>query len=119
MIENMPDIHEMGYSPEEIRNIIDTVNLPNVKFILDFGHANVSEFPIESYIDLLKDKLFHLHIHDNDGTRDQHKPLGTGNIPFKKLFKKLNDYNELFCMEILYESVDNLIQYENDLKQYV
>lgn len=119
MIENMPDIHEMGYSPNEIKRLIDEVQLPNVKFILDFGHANVSEYPIESYIDLLKDHLYHMHIHDNDGTRDQHKPLGQGNISFKTLFKKLTNYHELYCLEILYQTVEDLIQYENDLNQYV
>lgn len=116
MIENMPGHNELGYSPDEIIEIIEKSNRSNVKFIYDFGHANVSEYSIEEYIEKLGKYLMHLHISDNNGLSDQHKPIGDGNIDYKKIFKLLKDYNELYCLEIIYHSDKDLINYSNLLK---
>lgn len=117
MIENMPQDNEMGYSPSEILTIIKESNRKNVKFILDFGHANVSEYSIYDYIDTLKDYLMHLHISDNNGLRDEHKPIGEGNIDYKNVFKKLNDYKELYCLEIIYQTKNDLLRYNEGLNK--
>lgn len=119
MIENMPSSAEMGYSPEEILYIIKKVNKDNIKFIMDTGHANVSEYEMDDYLNVLKDHLFHLHINDNNGLRDEHKRIGEGNIDFKNFFSKLSSYQELYCLEILYNSYQDLITYCNDLKNII
>lgn len=116
MIENMPGYNELGYSPDEIKEIIEESKKDNVKFIFDFGHANVSEYEIEEYIDKLGKYLYHLHISDNNGTSDQHKPIGYGNIDYKKIFKSLNEYQELYCLEIIYKTDKDLINYLNSLE---
>ena len=41
MIENMPASHELGYSPMEIKEIIEKTGYDNLKLILDTGHAHV------------------------------------------------------------------------------
>lgn len=115
MIENMPGIGEIGYSPQEIMDIIKAVNKPNLKFILDTGHANVSAFTISDYLDLLGSKLRHIHLNDNHGQRDEHARLGTGNINFKELFSQLPNYDDLYCLEILYKDVNDLEIYAADL----
>lgn len=120
MIENMPGFGELGYSPNEILDIINRVNMDNLKFILDTGHANVSEYEINEYINLLKDYLMHLHLSDNSGVRDEHAKLGLGNIDFYefiKLMKNIN-YNELYCLEILFNSVQELETNANALDKY-
>jgi len=116
MIENMPGFNEIGYSPDEIKEIIESSNRSNVKFIFDFGHANVSEYDIKQYIDKLGKYLMHLHISDNNGLSDQHKPIGCGNIDYAKTFKYLKDYRELYCLEIIYKTDKDLICYSNSLK---
>ena len=116
MIENMPGYNELGYSPDEIKEIIESSGKDNVKFILDFGHAHVSDYPIEEYIDKLGDKLMHLHISDNNGTSDQHKPIGFGNIDYVNVFKYLKNYTELYCLEIIYKTDKDLINYLNSLE---
>lgn len=115
MIENMPGDNELGYSPQEIKYLIEKSNRNNVKFILDFGHANVSCYTNEEYINVLKPYLMHLHISDNDTSTDQHKPIGCGNIDFVKLFKMIDFYNELYCLEIIYKDHNDLIEYEKNL----
>lgn len=119
MIENMPGYNELGYSPDEIKFIIDSAKNDNVKFILDFGHANVSEYSINEYIDKLGDLLMHLHISDNDGTRDQHKPIGTGNIDYLNVFKLLKNYDELYCLEIIYQTDKDLLKYIEDFNKVI
>ena len=116
MIENMPRSSELGYSPEEIKEIIKLVNVSNLKFIFDTGHANVSEFESSHYLTLLKDELMHVHINDNNGSKDQHARIGTGNIDFNKFLQETKDYTEIYCLEILYKTVDDLILYANDLE---
>lgn len=125
MIENMPNDAELGYSPKEIKMIIDKVrevdsNLNNLKFIIDTGHANLSKYSLDEYLNILGTELVHIHLNDNKGKKDEHAPLGSGNINFKKFFKKLEEisYKELYCMEVLYNDVNDLIKYYNTLKKY-
>ena len=116
MIENMPGYNELGYSPDEIKEIIEGSNRSNVKFIFDFGHANVSDYSIDEYIEKLGKYLMHLHISDNNGLSDQHRPIGCGNIDYKNIFQLLKEYNELYCLEIIYKTDKDLINYLNSLK---
>ena len=115
MIENMPGANELGYSPEEIKKIIELVNRPNLKFIFDCGHANVSIYSNDDYLELLKPYLTHIHLSDNKGERDSHARIGTGTIDFKDIFSKLDGYQGYYCMEVLYKDVEDLINYSQDL----
>ena len=36
-------------------------------------------------------RLSHLHVHDNDGCKDQHSAPGQGTIPWRSLLQKLQD----------------------------
>ncbi len=120
MIENMPSDTELGYTPDEILNIIVNTGMSNLKFILDTGHANVSAYSIESYLVKLSKYLLHIHLNDNNGVRDEHLPLGAGTINFPEFFNKIRmmNYRKLFCLEILYDTVDDLIDYANTLNKY-
>lgn len=120
MIENMPSYNELGYSPEEILYIIKRVNKDNLKFILDTGHANCSKYDLVEYVTLLSDYLYHMHFNDNNGMRDEHKRVNSGNIDFEKLFEKLSEvgYSNLHCMEVLFKTYKDLIEYEKDISVY-
>ena len=120
MIENMPRDTELGYSPNEILDIIKRVNKDNLKFIMDTGHAHVSIYNDLDYIEVLHDYLYHMHFSDNHGVSDEHKPIGAGNIDFVSLFKKLNEYQyrHLHCLEILFNDYQDLINYANKIEEY-
>lgn len=120
MIENMPGYNELGYSPEEILYIIKRVNKDNIKFILDTGHAHCSSYPLSEYVNLLNEYLYHMHFNDNNGERDEHKRVNSGTIDFKKLFEELNKigYKELHCMEVLFKTYQDLIDYAKDIDIY-
>ena len=121
MIENMPGFNELGYAPEEIKTILEQTNKSNAKFIIDFGHANVSEYKIKDYIYTLKDYLIHTHISDNDGSCDQHKPIGFGNIDYKEIYSLMNEinYKELYCLEIIYHTSEELKNYQKKLLEII
>ncbi len=69
---------------------------PRAKFHLDVGHANIScrgGAGITDLIDAFKDRLYHVHVHDNKGGHgadgDLHLALGMGNIDWPKVVNAL------------------------------
>ena len=61
-----------------------------VGFCFDIGHANAFTHNLYCYdwSTLLK-RLKAIHLHDNDGKKDQHLLPGMGNIDFKYVFKEI------------------------------
>ncbi|MCQ2056105.1 MAG: sugar phosphate isomerase/epimerase [archaeon] len=95
-VENMSSFpFFLGQTSEEIIDLLDGTNLA---FCLDIGHANTTN-QTESLITDLKDRLVNIHIHDNNGEKDEHLTLGDGNINFKKILSKLKFYEENYIIE--------------------
>ena len=70
-------------SPDYIREVIRQVDHPSFGICLDVGHAHAfSSIPITQWIDEIGPYIRHIHIHDNDGTRDSHLSIGAGTIPW-------------------------------------
>lgn len=72
--------------------IFDRCSSPFLKFCFDSGHANaftnnIDAFPWEKY----QKHLICLHLHDNNGLRDQHLPPFKGNINWELLMKNLHN----------------------------
>ena len=59
---------------------VDRLGHPLVGICLDTGHAHVSGFDIVEAVSAIGPRLFALHVHDNDGTADQHRPPLAGTI---------------------------------------
>lgn len=57
----------------------------NVGYVVDIGHAHINKWQIEPLLHELGNRLYALHIHDNDGYRDEHAPIGRGNIDWKRV----------------------------------
>jgi len=80
--------------------------LPDLRFCLDIGHANLfSNDPVE-FVTAFGDRLGHVHIHDNNGGDsedfDIHLSPGEGSIDFERVFKALKsvDYHETMTLEL-------------------
>ncbi len=82
----------VGSRVEHIREIIENVNLPDVKLCLDTGHWNVNQVYVPEVFVEFKDFIRVIHLSDNDGTADQHRFIGEGNIDFKNLFKAIYEH---------------------------
>nr|MDO8082920.1 sugar phosphate isomerase/epimerase [Candidatus Freyarchaeota archaeon] len=115
-LENIPLNLSFCYTVE---HLIEYVNsFENLNVTLDIPHA----YMIEKFLQLLESQkastspeeriaegvkklgkhIINIHLHDNDGSWDQHKVPGEGIINFKPIMKALKeiDYNGLITLEI-------------------
>jgi len=77
--------------PSALIELVKTVDSPNFNICFDGGHYNAfsNTPPLEAFDMLPPDKIGEIHLSDNDGSSDQHLPLGEGNIDLDALFKKI------------------------------
>lgn len=99
-IENMPNLPQIfGRHPDEMLDILEQVGSKNAGVTLDLGHANTMGL-VDEFLDKCLDRVVHMHIHDNQGIRDEHLPLGEGSIDWKSVMGKLSDYKGLMVTEM-------------------
>lgn len=80
--------------PYMMRDLIDSIDDDRVSICLDIGHGNVMKAEgdsIENWIDILGDRISHVHLHNNFGDKDNHNEVNTGNIDIFKVLDKLRD----------------------------
>ena len=88
LIENSPDI-----DPDPIRKLMERCSDSRIGVCLDIGHAAYSHQKISSWFDELGEWICYLHLSDNNGTYDDHLPLGEGCIDWGEVneeWKKLD-----------------------------
>ena len=91
-LENLPPEY-LGESPEEIVSLLDGIDRATVGVCFDSGHANLRGHFAE-YASALLPLAVHTHLHDNDGSGDQHKFPGDGNIDWHAF---MTTYRVLGC----------------------
>ncbi len=99
MLEPLGTIHDHS------RNIDSLLALnEELYFHADIGHFNIfGRKPVE-YLSRYKDKLMHVHLHDNNGIDDLHLPIGSGNIDWDYLVSALKTfYDGTITLEIFSE----------------
>ncbi len=70
-------------------DMIDQLGCDNLGVLFDAGHALIAGEDISAAIGNLGDRLFHVHLSDNDGQCDQHLIPGQGNFDFQALVHAL------------------------------
>lgn len=102
MIENLPQGKKKIFEPADYKHIFRRVK--GLGFHLDVGHAFIwgGMRGVEKYIKTFKDRLWHIHLHDNHGELDEHLPIGEGSIDFRKVVKALKriGYNRTITLEV-------------------
>lgn len=86
-------------SIEDIAEWVDQVNNSALRVTLDIGHANVGGGVIR-VINLLGDRIGHIHLHDNNGNGAQHGELGTGTVDWKSISPFLKSFPGMLSLEI-------------------
>lgn len=109
LVENM-----FEDTPDLLGQLMMTLDSPRAGICLDVGHVNV--YGGKNYalwINKLAPHLKYIHLSDNDGLVDNHKPLGAGTVDFQEIFQTLADENVRpdYCLELnneldLQESLD-------------
>ncbi|MDI6691321.1 MAG: sugar phosphate isomerase/epimerase family protein [Candidatus Bathyarchaeota archaeon] len=99
-IENVPEPYPfLMKSVKDFAKFYEEVN-EEIGLVFDVGHAHLNG-QIESFLTTFRDKIVHVHLHDNDGKADQHLGIGYGTINWENvtnLFKKIS-YNKILIVE--------------------
>lgn len=101
-LENMPMRNFSISTPAAILRFVEEINDEHFKICLDTGHAEmVSDTSPGDAVRMLGDKIRVLHVHDNNGERDQHLLPGKGVIDWPAFVKALRDigFNGVFSLE--------------------
>lgn len=107
------------YAEEEYVSALDGVDTV-VGYLIDVGHAHINGWNIPQLIERTSDRLFGLHIHDNNGKGDQHLPMYEGSIKWDDVFQAMKTC-KADCEFILEyssgTSLDKLVEGKNILLQ--
>ena len=90
--------------PQWLLDIVRGVDDERLKLCLDIGHVNAySEIPVMEWLGIWASHISHFHIHNNEGTRDQHNGLCDGNIPMKDFLLRAEELcpNATFTLELM------------------
>lgn len=80
-------------TPTFCLDLYEQIDSPNLKLALDTGHVNLyaHDTNIIEWIEAYKDGLYHLHIHNNFRTNDDHSDLTNGTLDFNEILTKIKD----------------------------
>ena len=90
--------------PAWILDIIKGVDDPRLRMCLDIGHVSAySNVAVMDWLETCAPYIRHFHIHNNDGTLDQHNALNDGRIPMKELLEKASQLcpDATFTLELM------------------
>ncbi|WP_342764303.1 MULTISPECIES: sugar phosphate isomerase/epimerase family protein [unclassified Thermococcus] len=86
-LENMPSFPILdAQSCERLAELVGDID---IGVTLDVGHLNTTTRNFDRFIQLLGNRIMHLHLHDNRGDKDEHLPLGEGTVPWAQVIPKL------------------------------
>jgi sugar phosphate isomerase/epimerase len=104
-------LENKGYSTRAVdrdysglRDLVDGLGLPGVAIAFDLGHAHVHAASCGGVVasaELFGDRICHYHVHDNDGSGDQHLGVGLGTVDFFPMVPRwLRGPTGLLIMEV-------------------
>jgi len=77
-------------NPANLTRLMEEMDSGNFGICFDTGHCNLfSKVPLGEWLDNLGAYMIELHLHDNDGSADQHLPPGDGTFDFMALLRSL------------------------------
>ena len=78
------EVQEVGDNFEKIGRLFSLYPPEYLGICYDSGHANLGHDRMDS-LEAYKDRLLSLHLHDNDGTKDQHRLIFSGAVDWERL----------------------------------
>ena len=73
--------------PDLLVQLVNEVDNSSLGLCMDIGHQHLfSELDSLEWVRRMGDRLFHIHLHDNDRTGDSHWSLGRGTIDFESFY---------------------------------
>ncbi len=87
-VENRVERYAFGSTAEDLLRVCE--GLDSVGVCVDVGHANAAGMDPVEFVKACRDRTLVYHLHDNDGSRDQHLPPLLGAVPWDEVVKSLN-----------------------------
>lgn len=101
-------------TPEELVDLVDSIDMDNVCICLDVGHAHLMSEDFEKTMRCYGTRLRAMHIADNDGTSDQHLLPFHGNINWSSVMKAICEIG--YAGEFTYEIHNATIRMPAELR---
>jgi len=84
---------------EAIKRLLGEYDPQYLGLCYDCGHGNLKPDGLD-HLDSLKDRLISVHLHDNDGTGDQHRLLFSGTVDWKRLAQIMAESAYMKCVSM-------------------
>jgi sugar phosphate isomerase/epimerase len=106
LLENMPP-DMFGASAKVLRRVADVLDSPRLGLAYDCGHAMIAGDPLGP-IRTMGDRLWGVHLHDNDGKDDAHFLPGMGVVPFEDVARALAEvrFGGTFMLEVYRDTAE-------------
>ena len=95
-------LENSGETPDLIRkmsNFVAGYSHPYLGMCFDSGHANCYQDGIRETLEVMRENIVTCHLHDNNGTFDDHNPPGEGNTSWEELDTLLDTLPRLLHAE--------------------
>jgi sugar phosphate isomerase/epimerase len=99
-------------------------SFPDLKYNLDFGHLNTAignktlGMELEKFIEGIKDRVFYIHAHNNNGLEDEHRSLESGTLNWRYVLDKL-DLSKIKKIIIELRNVEEIFITKRNLEEYL
>ena len=96
-VENV-GVFRFGY----VRDIVEKYLKRGLKLTWDLGHTFLKgdRSVEEDFFIKNREHIANIHIHDNCGQYDEHNVIGTGKIDFRRIMKRLSDWDGFLTIEV-------------------
>ncbi len=81
--------------PYMMKEMMEQISDERIRICLDIGHAQAitqKDISVEKWIEVLGPYIGHFHLHNNDGTGDNHEDFETGLLDMTKIFETIEKY---------------------------
>lgn len=88
---HIENVYEENF--ELLYRLVEKIDRDNVYLCLDVGHVNIySPRTIGDWVEGLNSKIGYVHLHNNDGERDEHLGFDEGSMDMKQIFSLLEKH---------------------------
>ncbi|NJE05450.1 sugar phosphate isomerase/epimerase [Thermococcus sp. M36] len=87
-VENMPRFPILD--AQTAGRLLELVDGLEVGVTFDLGHLNTAGGGFDGFLRMFRDRIVHVHLHDNSGAADEHLALGEGTVPWGEVLPKLS-----------------------------
>ena len=104
---------ESDLTPESLKTLLSEKKLQGIGILLDIGNAGAYGYELQKYFELLRKKIYSIHIKDRLKGIGPSVKLGTGSADFEFLSKNLKRLPKL--IDIVLQTYKTNNSYKKDL----